>query len=287
MIAFIVLFFFGLGLWLFSGSYFKGKELLKFAGISIAVVSFGMLFISFVKKQPIPPLPYIFALVVFCIGFYFLWKIRQEKKSTLKIIANQQRYWNEVDRNDVYEFFKNRKKIKSNRIEIDVNKEQKKFFFRGANFSENHYVTPSFFIELNSLEFTKTDNYKDVEKSVLHKALFNKLKGIIKDKEITNDDDSFFTEALSDNGNYLEYFLIYLWENYTKDINIGIANLELLAVNNTEEQLIGALDIVFLHNMVFRGSAMFYAYKRFRGELLCQPVAEPQPDDSDDEDDFK
>lgn len=40
--------------------------------------------------------------------------------------------------------------------------------------------------------------------------------------------------------------------------------------------------------MVFRGSAMFYAYKRFRGELLCQPIAEPQPDDSDDEeDDFK
>ena len=64
-----------------------------------------------------------------------------------------------------------------------MNKEQKKFFFRGANFSENYYVTPSFFIELNSLELTKTDNYKDVEKSVLYKALFNKLKGIIKDKE--------------------------------------------------------------------------------------------------------
>lgn len=282
MIAFIVLFFFGLSLWLFSGSYFKGKEILKFAGISLAIVSFGMLFISFVKKQTIPPIPYLFALAIFGIGFYLLWKIRQEKKSTFKVIANQQRYWNEVNGKQVYDYFKNRKKIKSNRVEIDVNKERKKFFFRGANFSENYYATPSFFVELNALELTKTDNYKDVEKSILYKTIFNKLKGIIKDKEITNDYDTFFAEALKDNGNYLEYFLIYLWENYTKDINIGIANLELLAVNNTEEQLIGALDIAFLHNMVYRGSAMFYAYKRFRGELMLPQAKEPEPEEDDD-----
>ena len=277
MIAFVLLAITSISIWFFGGTYFKGKTILKNAGLALALSSFALLFVWFIQGD-LPSQMYYVAIGIFIIGFLMLWKIKKEKSNTLKIIANQHRYWNEITKDNVYSFFKRRKKEKKDRIEIDVNRERKKIIISNRG---NEYIAPSFFIELENLQLTKADNYKEVNNSILYATIFKKLKGIIEDKEITDDYDKFFGKILEDNGGYLEYFLLYVWEEYTRDINIGTSYLELLAINNTEEQLVGALNIAFLHNIIFNGSALYFAYMSFHNRIFVEDVISKVDEDED------
>lgn len=264
MISFMLLAIIGTGFFLFGGLYFKGKEILKIAGILLVIASSIFLFIWFMQGD-LPKEMYFISILIILFGFFVLIKIRKEKSNTLKIIANQHRYWKEITPSDIYSFFHNRKQEKKDRIEIKVNRDRKKIYFNSKN---SFFIAPSFFLDLDELNLTKTTNYKDINNSILYRTIFKKLKGIIEDKEITKEYDTFFQEILNKNGNYLEYFLIYIWEEYTRDINIGSSYLELLAINNTEKQLVGALNISSLHNIVFNGSALYFAYMNFHQRIF-------------------
>ena len=45
MIAFVLLAITGISIWFFGGTYFKGKTILKNAGLALALSSFALLFV--------------------------------------------------------------------------------------------------------------------------------------------------------------------------------------------------------------------------------------------------
>ncbi|ECQ8738079.1 hypothetical protein F0F72_08110, partial [Campylobacter jejuni] len=73
------------------------------------------------------------------------------KVKGLDIIANQQRYFDEVDSKMIDEFYKNRRIIKRDRIEVSVNENSKKLM-------KNGYIVPEFFINYKNMELTKIEN---------------------------------------------------------------------------------------------------------------------------------
>ena len=72
-------------------------------------------------------------------------------------------------------------------------------------------------------------------------------------------------EILKENDFYAEYFLIDIWCRFTKPFNIGTANLSVLATNNTEYELVGAIDNADLNSVKRHGAGLFYMYAKFKG----------------------
>lgn len=97
----------------------------------------------------------------------------------------------------------------------------------------------------------------------LYKVVFDKIKFFIREQDIQANLVDIFVE---DKG-CVEFFLLDLWERYTKRVNIGTANLVLLAEREIEEEFIGAMDNVDLYSVKAKGAALYYRYMVFMGRV--------------------
>lgn len=242
-------------LYLNSGNFFDSQELLENAtyivGLS-AVLCFIFLYIGDFEEKINP---YFLALLPLYLTTIYLIK-QKTKAKALDIKANQQRYFNEAKAKDIVNFYSVRKDTKNNRVETLVNKENKKLM-------KNGYIVPQFFLDYKSLELTSISSLEELNQNAIFKAVFNKIKGFIKDLELRIDYD----KILKENDYKAEFFLMSLWELCTKKFNISLANLDILAVNEKDKEFIGALDLLNLNCVKRKGAVLFYKYMEFKDRI--------------------
>ncbi|BDB65749.1 hypothetical protein T36_2228 (plasmid) [Helicobacter cinaedi] len=220
-------------------------------GTSTLIVGFLVYF----RDEPLQTnILYLAFIPLFIYGISYIKK--KTSLTSLGIKANQQRYFKEVNAKQIYDFYQVRKDIKSNRVEVLVNKDSKKLM-------KNNLIVPAFFISLKNLNLTHIKTIDELEKSNLHKAVFGKIQECIKAMELKIN----FQEELEANNYCVEFFLMDLYERVTPSFNIGVANLEVLAKSSIEIELIGALDILNLNCVKRKGSALFYRYIEFKDRI--------------------
>ena len=100
-------------------------------------------------------------------------------------------------------------------------------------------------------------------KSIIINLKRNSIQKQIKERETRID----LAEVLKENEYCAEYFIMDLWGQFTNDINIGVANLEILAKNDIQRQLVFALDNLDLYNVKNKGSALYYKYMLFKNKV--------------------
>lgn len=277
----IVVFFLTIAavLWIFGDMSYLSKPILKQFAFTMALGSFmTWAFLTFFLETVFQwknYQNYIYLLFIpfFIIGMYHLKKAR--KIVPLSVQANQQRYWEEIKASDVYKFFLGRKEPKRKKIVIRVNEGEKKFFKSSELIPDKDYVSVNFFRMLKRIEkeltFVDLKSSQNIEKDMndiinqipLYKAVFDKIKFFIREQDIKANLVDIFVE---DKG-CVEFFLLDLWERYTKRVNIGTANLVLLAEREIEEEFIGAMDNVDLYSVKAKGAALYYRYMVFMGRV--------------------
>ncbi|ELL7596673.1 hypothetical protein RXW11_001672 [Campylobacter jejuni] len=197
---------------------------------------------------------YLFLTPCFLILLYF---IKQKiKPKPLNIEANQQRYFDEVNALMIKEFYQTRKDIKKDRVEVYVNKESKKLI-------KNNKIVPEFFLLYRSLEPTKISNINELKQYTIFAIIFKKLEEFIKLKEVKID----YEKELESNHYYAEFFLMELWEKYTPQFNISVANLDILASSEKEREFLGALDLIHLNCVKRKGAVFYYKYLEFKDRI--------------------
>lgn len=254
----IVLIFFiviAVVLYLNSQNFFDAQELLENAtyivGIS-AVLIYVFLWISDFESEK--NLYFLALIPLYAVSIYL---IKEKTKSKpLDVIANQQRYFNEVKAKDIIKYYSVRKDIKNNRVEALVNKHSKKLIKNGV-------IIPQFFLNFKEIEPTKIQSIQELENSKVFSVVFKKVKGFISDLEAKVD----YEKALAENGNYAEFFLMDLWEKYTYKFNISLANLDILATNLNEKELLGALDLLNLNCVKLKGAVLYYKFIQFKDRI--------------------
>ncbi|MCR2123122.1 hypothetical protein CUPS3785_08575 [Campylobacter upsaliensis] len=218
---------------------------------------------------------YLFLTPCFLILLYF---IKQKiKAKPLNIEANQQRYFDEVNALMIKEFYQTRKDIKKDRVEVYVNKESKKLI-------KNNKIVPEFFLLYHSLEPTKISNINELKQYTIFAIIFKKLEEFIKLKEVKID----YEKELENNHYYAEFFLMELWEKYTPQFNISVANLDILASSEKEREFLGALDLIHLNCVKRKGAVFYYKYLEFKdrikeylkGEVNQNPANEKEFDET-------
>ncbi|EPU7282802.1 hypothetical protein ACVY5A_001055 [Campylobacter upsaliensis] len=218
---------------------------------------------------------YLFLIPCFLILLYF---IKQKiKAKPLNIEANQQRYFDEVNALMIKEFYQTRKDIKKDRVEVYVNKESKKLI-------KNNKIVPEFFLLYRSLEPTKISNINELKQYTIFAIIFKKLEEFIKLKEVKID----YEKELESNHYYVEFFLMELWEKYTPQFNISVANLDILASSEKEREFLGALDLIHLNCVKRKGAVFYYKYLEFKdrikeylkGEVSQNPANEKEFDEA-------
>lgn len=218
---------------------------------------------------------YLFLTPCFLILLYF---IKQKiKAKPLNIEANQQRYFDEVNALMIKEFYQTRKDIKKDRVEVYVNKESKKLI-------KNNKIVPEFFLLYHSLEPTKISNINELKQYTIFAIIFKKLEEFIKLKEVKID----YEKELENNHYYAEFFLMELWEKYTPQFNISVANLDILASSEKEREFLGALDLIHLNCVKRKGAVFYYKYLEFKdrikeylkGEVNQNPANEKEFDEA-------
>ena len=197
---------------------------------------------------------YLFLTPCFLILLYF---IKQKiKAKPLNIEANQQRYFDEVNALMIKEFYQTRKDIKKDRVEVYVNKESKKLI-------KNNKIVPEFFLLYHSLEPTKISNINELKQYAIFAIIFKKLEEFIKLKEVKIN----YEKELENNHYYAEFFLMELWEKYTPQFNISVANLDILASSEKEREFLGALDLIHLNCVKRKGAVFYYKYLEFKDRI--------------------
>ena len=269
MISLIVFLFIALTVYLFAGSIFLAKDMLRTFGIAMGLCAAGCyLFVGVVFKaeQLEPTLKYLLAIPLFILG---IWYVRYVTKTApLEIVANQQRYWKNLTPKLLYKWYQQRKDKKSDRIEIKINQAEKqliKTLRPNSQYQEDKVINPSFFIDLARLEghMTIVKDIDELKSYPLYKEIFAVIEKQIKERE----ESVNLIEILEQNEYCAEFFIMDLWPRFTNDINIGNANLELLAENETQRQLVFALDNLDLYNVKNKGSALYYKFMLFKNKV--------------------
>lgn len=219
---------------------------------------------------------YVFYAVL---GVFFIYYLRNEfKKGVQKvkrevalnpnfIKAKKQSYW-DIPSIDIINFFKYRREEKKDRVETHINKLSKKFWRVYDN--RHRYFTKNIFIELYDLELTTLEKVEGINKIRLYSKIFNKIKEFTEAAELNVN----FDEILEENDHIAEYFLIDIWCRFTKRVNIGTANLIVLAENFTQQELIGALDNADLNSVKRHGSSLYFKYAMFKNLIPSEIIEE-------------
>lgn len=204
-----------------------------------------------------------FYLAFVGLGIYLFKLIKDNsKKDDISIKVKQESYWN-IKPSSIYDYYKFRTIEKSDRVETAVNKLSKHFYRQYAN--DIKFMTGNIFKEMEEIKLTKIQTTKELSNSLLYDKIFKKIKYFMKSLEQVVD----WEEILKENDFYAEYFLIDIWCRFTKPFNIGTANLSVLATNNTEYELVGAIDNADLNSVKRHGAGLFYMYAKFKG-LISQ-----------------
>lgn len=198
---------------------------------------------------------YFLALIPLYMVSIYLIKEKTRSKP-LDVIANQQRYFNEVKAKDIVKYYSVRKDIKRNRVETLVNKHNKKLIKNGV-------IIPQFFLNFKEIEPTKIQSIQELENSKVFSVVFKKIQGFISDLEARVD----YEKTLVENGNYAEFFLMDLWEKYTYKFNISLANLDILSTNPNERELLGALDLLNLNCVKLKGAVLYYKFIQHKDRI--------------------
>lgn len=61
--------------------------------------------------------------------------------------------------------------------------------------------------------------------------------------------------------------MLDLWERYTPKFNISVANLDIFVKNKNDSEFLGAIDLLNLNCVKFKGAGIFYAYLEFKDRL--------------------
>jgi hypothetical protein len=213
------------------------------------------------KRIPI----YFEAIILFILlsSFYYLLTHKNIKNHSL-IYAHQENYW-DIDKDYIIKIFAERSIEKEDRIEVLAAKES---LYLDDNQSDEKYIstnTISYFKKIHSIYQNNIINKIDEIKNYpLHNKIYNKIVEYLeKDKELFLDYNSIL-EKFDQN---LDLFIIYLWDNYSKDFNIGIGQLESITTNNLiEQELINTLDNTNLKMIKLKGSYLQYKYEKFKKE---------------------
>lgn len=252
------------------------KEILGYAVVIALLLIWGTYFLMFsgAYKQ-MESYIYILFIVISLLIAYKIYLLSKEKP--LNVLAKQQSYW-DIPHQAIYNKFRNKLDIKSDRVEVITNELEKKIYRKYSNNSE--LITGNLFLAIENLELTKVSNLNEI-KSELYNNIFQKIKlSTIKQEEDIN-----FDEVLKENDNYIEYFLIDCWNRYTKRINLGIATLNVIAKTFTEQELLGALDNVSLSSVKRNGAALYFKYMQYK-DLLPQVETEQEKTEQDEDDYF-
>lgn len=213
------------------------------------------------------------------LGIFFIYYLRNEfKKSAQKvkrevalshnyIKAKKQSYW-DIPSTDIINYFKYRREEKKDRVETHVNKLSKNFWRVYDN--KHKYFTKNIFVEFNDLELTTLESVDEINNIRLYSKIFNKIKEFTDEAELNIN----FEEILEENDHIAEYFLIDIWCRFTKRVNIGTANLIVLAQNFTQQELIGALDNADLNSVKRHGSSLYFKYALFKNLIPNEIIEE-------------
>ena len=233
----------------------KKEFIYEYTSYFLAMSAFLTYMFLFLQDKEFKPSLYCLAFLPL---FYFCFKYIKEKTKPkpLDIVANQQRYFKEAKAKDIVNFYKVRKSIKSNRVEALVNKESKKLI-------KNGFIVPQFFLDFHNFTLSEVKNIDELNENALFKAVFAKVTEFIKQRELKID----FEKVIKENEFKAEFFLMNLWEENTKPFNISLANLELLAKNEQEIELLGALDLLNLNCVKRKGAVLFYKYMEFKDRI--------------------
>lgn len=247
---------------LFFWFYYKNQRSRRDLVYIIFLISMLIIWVSyfFFKNYDLEykKILYSSSLVIFILLFFYFKKIISP--APLNIIAIQESYWN-ISASKIVNFFAYRKDYKKERIDININELQQSFLRQYDN--NAIYLSANFFLDYENLKLTKINNIEELSLYPLYKTIFDKLFKVINDKEIMLD----YNDLLLKNNFIAEYFLMELWEVYTKDINIGIASLILNANNDIQRELIGALDNLDLNSIKRNGAGLYYSYMKFKNKL--------------------
>lgn len=251
LVMFLVIIFFT---YISNKGNLEVKSLIEFSSFILAIFTIGLFVIISSFDELKPNLLYL--LPIPCILYLLKYVSESIQSKPLTIVANQQRYFKDAIAQRIVKFYENRKEKKSNRIEVFVNEENKKLII-------NDTIRPQFFINYFGFKGTKIQNLAELEKSDVFKSVFSKVKDFIKDLEVKVD----FDKELQDNNFIAEFFLMDLWERYTPKFNISVANLDILARSENEKEFLGAIDLLNLNCIKFKGAGMYYAYLEFKDRL--------------------
>ncbi|OCS21940.1 hypothetical protein CFVI97532_07000 [Campylobacter fetus subsp. venerealis cfvi97/532] len=251
LVMFLVIIFFT---YISNKGNLEVKSLIEFSSFILAIFTIGLFIIISSFDELKPNLFYL--LPIPCILYLLKYISKSIQSKPLTIVANQQRYFKDAIAQRIIKFYENRKEKKSNRIEVFVNEENKKIII-------NDMIRPQFFINYFGFKGTKIQNLAELEKSDVFKSVFNKVKDFIKDLEVKVD----FDKELQNNNFIAEFFLMDLWERYTPKFNISVANLDILARSENEKEFLGAIDLLNLNCIKFKGAGMYYAYLEFKDRL--------------------
>lgn len=227
---------------------------------------------------------YVYIGIIITIVFLIRFARGYIKKPSLKIVAPQVNYWG-ISPQDIENYYDYRREIKGfgsdKRVETKVNKLSKKFYRSYSN--KDKFLTGNIFLEMTNLKLLKVKNLDEINNVLLYRRIFNKIKDICKEAEINVNYD----EILRENKNIVEYFLIDCWCRFTKPFNIGLANLEVLATNFTQKELVGAIDNADLNSVKRAGASLFFKYALFKGLIpIDEEITEEDEvwaNDSEDE----
>lgn len=184
------------------------------------------------------------------------------------IKAKKQSYW-DIPTEKIVNFFKYRTEIKKDRVETNINKLSKNFFRVYGN--NDIFLTENIFHDMNDLELTKLEEVEEIQNYPLYSKIFEKIR----DYHVSAETEINYKEILEQNGNIAEYFLMELWSNHIQGLNIGTANLAVLAENFTQYELIGALDNADLNSVKRHGAGLFFKYALFKN-LIPQNILDEE-----------
>lgn len=193
---------------------------------------------------------------------YYIFKF-DVSKDLVTIVAQQQNYWG-IDSLYIIDTFKNLLKIKDDRIEVDAKIDNMYVINENIDYEKKiiSLYTVKYFKKMEeNYNPIYIKNINEISKLPLENMIFQKLKNMIEKKlEIFVDYDKELTIF----NNRVDFFLMYLWDKYSKIFNIGIGQLESLVVNDENKQeFINALDGLNLSSVKLKGSYLQYKYDEF------------------------
>ncbi|MDR1285361.1 MAG: hypothetical protein LBJ88_04085 [Campylobacteraceae bacterium] len=201
---------------------------------------------------------YMFLIPIFLLLIFKVYKVGKQKP--ISIVAKQQSYWN-ISPKDIYKCYKNRTYKKDDRIETRLDITSKQVSKQYSN--EALFISTDIMRKIKNIKLTKIDNINEIENFKLYSLVFGKIKSILKYLE----KDVNFENVLKENDMCVEYFLLDLWEQFTKNFNLGTANLEVYATNDTQKEFVRALDNVSLNAVKQEGSALLYLFMKFKNRM--------------------